>query len=259
MTTIAVIGLGAMGSRIAARLLASGLEVVVWNRSVGKTEPLVDVGARVALSPADAASTSDAVMTMVSDPEALASIAEGGEGIFASTGSPTLIEMSTVGPAAIARLADRIPPRMALLDAPVLGSLSEVETGRLKIFVGGEEALFRRWAPVLSILGGPLFVGPSGSGAAAKLVANTTLFGSIGVLAEALALAEALGLGRSTAFEVLASTPIAAQAERRRPAIESGEHPLRFSLSLARKDAELIGRAATDAGAELRLAEAARS
>ena len=90
---------------------------------------------------------------------------------------------------------------------------------------------------------------PARGRSAAKLVANTTLFGTLGVLGEALALADGLGIDRDTAFEILASTPHAAQAERRRPALESGEYPPRFSLALARKDA----------GVDLRLADAARS
>ena len=102
-------------------------------------------------------------------------------------------------------------------------------------------------------------MGPLDSGAAAKLVANTTLFGTLGVLGEAIALAQGLGLSREAAFEVLAATPVAAQAERRRDAVEADEYPRRFSLALARKDAELIADAAASAGVDLRLAAAARS
>jgi len=98
-------------------------------------------------------------------------------------------------------------------------------------------------------------MGPSGSGAAAKLVANSTLFGVIGVLGEALALADAIGLEREQAFEVLSTTALADQAERRRPAVESGEYPPRFPLRLARKDADLIA----ELGLDLRVVEAARS
>jgi 3-hydroxyisobutyrate dehydrogenase-like beta-hydroxyacid dehydrogenase len=112
---------------------------------------------------------------------------------------------------------------------------------------------------LLSALGSPLHVGPLGSGAAAKLVANTTLFGMLGVLGEALALAQGLGLSLETAFEVLAATPIAAQAERRRRAVEHRDYPARFSLGLATKDADLVAEAAARAGVDLRLAEAARS
>ena len=102
-------------------------------------------------------------------------------------------------------------------------------------------------------------VGALGAATAAKLVANSTLFGTLGVLAEALALADALGLPRTVAFDVLAATPVAAQAERRRESIESGEYPARFALSLARKDADLIAAAAAEKHVDLRLAAAARA
>jgi 3-hydroxyisobutyrate dehydrogenase/2-hydroxy-3-oxopropionate reductase len=166
--------------------------------------------------------------------------------------------MSTVGPPAIIRLASALPEGVGLLDAPVLGSLPEAESGSLHIFVGGPAELAERWIPLLAALGSPTHVGPLGAGAAAKLVANSTLFGVLAVLGEALALADALGLSRDTAFKLLAATPVGAQAERRRPAVESGEFPLRFAMSLARKDADLLADAATAAKLNLPVAAAAR-
>jgi 3-hydroxyisobutyrate dehydrogenase-like beta-hydroxyacid dehydrogenase len=257
MSTVAVVGLGAMGSRVAQRLLDAGHTLVVWNRTAARAEEIV--GAVVASSPADAASRAEAVIAMVADAAALQAVTEGTNGIAAGVGEgTTVIEMSTVGPAAIVRLAAALPEGR-LLDAPVLGSLTEAEAGSLRIFVGGPEPLVEEWTLLLSVLGSPLHVGPLGAGAAAKLVANTTLFGTLGVLGEALALADGLGLDRNTAFEILASTPLAAQAERRRPSLEADEFPPRFTLSLARKDADLIAEAAATAGVDLRLAAAAHS
>src|SRR3989440_8784351 len=97
----------------------------------------------------------------------------------------------------------------------------------------------------------PVHVGALGAGAAAKLVANTTLVGTIGVLGEALALAGGLGLSRETAFEVLAATPLAEQSKRRRESVENADYPPRFALYLARKDAELVVAAAAEAGVQL--------
>ena len=256
MTAIAVVGLGAMGSRIAERLIGAGHELVVWNRTREKGERLAAHGAAIATSPADAAARVELAITMVRDAEALRAVVTGERGIAAGA-PPTLIDMSTVGPRAIAWLASAVGEQSAVLDAPVLGSLSEAESGSLTVFVGGAEPLVSRWTPVLRALGTPVHVGPLGSGAAAKLVANSTLFGTITILGEALALADALGLPRDKAFEILAATPIAAQAERRRPALDSGEYPPRFSLSLARKDAELVADAAASAGVDLRVAAAA--
>ena len=251
MTTVAVVGLGGMGSRIARRLAEAGHEVTVWNRTRSKAESL---GLPVAETPAPAAARAEVVITMVADPGALQAVTEGPNGVAAGAGEETtLIEMSTVGPAAIERLRGVYPA--PLLDAPVLGSLSEVEAGTLSIFVGGDRAEYERRHELLSALGQPLYVGPSGSGAAAKLVANTILVDLIATVGESLAVAEALGLDRNTAFEVLGRTPLAEQAERRRPALESGEFPPRFPLRRARKDADLIAEQSFD----LRVTEAARS
>lgn len=249
-----------MGSRIARRLLAAGHAVSVWNRSPEKAAELAGAGATPAASPAEAAERAEAVITMVSGPPALRAVTEGPTGLAAGArGSLTVIEMSTVGPSAVERLRGMLPTEAGLLDAPVLGSLTEAETGSLRIFVGGPPELVDRWLPLLLTLGAPLHAGPLGSGAAAKLVANSTLFGVLGVLGEALALADGLGLSRKTAFEVLAATPVAAQAERRRASVETGDYPARFSLALARKDADLVGEAADRAGIDLRLAGAARA
>ena len=241
---VAVIGLGAMGSRIARRLIDAGNDVVVWNRTPAKAEGFP----RVAATPADAARDAEVTITMVSNPQALREVT-------AAIAPQTLIEMSTVGPAAIHELAAALPSGTDLLDAPVLGSRAEAEAGTLHVFVGGPAELYEKWAPLLAPLGTTHHVGGLGAGASAKLVANSTLFGALGVLAEALRLAERLGLSRAAAFEILAATPIAAQAERRRAALEANDYPPRFPLALARKDADLVAGAAP----ELRLAQAARS
>jgi 3-hydroxyisobutyrate dehydrogenase-like beta-hydroxyacid dehydrogenase len=257
--TIAFVGLGAMGGRMARRLLDAGRELVVWNRDRAKAEPLVDAGATPAGSPAEAARGADAVLIMVSDPTALREVTEGPEGVAAGVEEPAVVvQMATVGPAAIERLAAALPEGVALVDAPVLGSLPEAEAGTLRIFAGGDPELVERLEPLLSNLGTVVRVGPAGAGSAAKLVVNSTLFGALGVLGEALALADGLGLSRDVAFEVLSTTPIAAQAERRRPAIEAGEYPPRFTLSLARKDADLVLDAADATGTDVRLGRAAR-
>lgn len=252
MAKVAVVGLGAMGSRIARRLEDAGHELVVWNRSVEKAAPFVAVG-----TPAQAAQQSDAVFVMVSDPGALREVTDRPDGILAGARpGTTLVQMSTVGPADVAHLASSLPEGVEFLDAPVLGSLSEVEAGKLKIFAGGSSELVEKWTPVLSSLGSVLHVGPLGAGTAAKLVANSTLLGTLGVLGEALALGQKLELSLETTFEVLSATPLAAQADRRREAFETGEYPVRFALALALKDAELISAAA--GGIDLKVAAAVR-
>jgi 3-hydroxyisobutyrate dehydrogenase-like beta-hydroxyacid dehydrogenase len=254
MSTVAVVGLGGMGARVARRLLDADHELVVWNRSPERMEPLTALGAVAATSPADAARRAEAVITMVADPESLRQVTEGPDGI--ASGEPdTLIQMTTVSVEATRRLEALFPK---LLDAPVLGSLTEVEAGTLMVFAAGPEELVERWKPLLSVLGDVIRVGPVGAGTAAKLVANSTLLGVLTVLGEALALAKALGLSQDAAFEVLSATPVGAQAERRREAIETGEYPRRFALALGLKDAELIREGAHASGIELKVAAAAR-
>jgi 3-hydroxyisobutyrate dehydrogenase/2-hydroxy-3-oxopropionate reductase len=256
MTAVAWLGSGAMGSRMAARLRDAGHELVVWNRT---SEKAAELGVAIAASPREAAERADVVFTMLADPAALRAVTEGDNGLLAGLRQGSvLIDMSTVGPQAIAELAERMPVHATLLDVPVLGSLPQAESGTLKLFAGGDDVVFERVAPLLEALGETLRTGPLGSGAAAKLVANATLVGTMTLLGETLALADALGLPRETAWKVVAETPLAAQAERRRPAVESGDYSPRFRLSLARKDADLVEEAGETGGLDLPALSAAR-
>jgi 3-hydroxyisobutyrate dehydrogenase/2-hydroxy-3-oxopropionate reductase len=249
-----------MGRRIARRLLEAGRTVTVWNRTPGPPAELAEAGAAVARTAAEATSRAEAVIILVSDPQALIEVVEGADGVASAAEAGTVIvQMSTVDPATIDRLARALPPGVDLLDAPVLGSIAEAESGSLKIFLGGSERLIDRTRSLVAVLGSPLHVGGLGAGTAAKLVANNVLFGVLGVLGESLSLGRSLGLPQDRVFDVLDATPLAAQAKRRRTAIDSGEYPSRFAMSLARKDARLIAGVARAYGADLRLAAAARS
>lgn len=257
-TNVGVVGLGAMGSRIARRLLEAGLDVTVWNRTPSKADSLGKAGARVAKTPGEIAQNCAVVISMVSDPDALRDVAMTPTGIVSNLApSSVWLEMSTIGPAAIWELSRMLDDDSRLLESPVLGSLSEAEQGSLTLFVSGSQPLVEDLRPLLSVLGTPLYVGTRGAAASAKLVANLTLVGTIGMLGETIALAEALSLPIDVVFKVLSSTPLAEQAERRKKSITTGEYPRRFPLALARKDAQLIQRSATDLGVVLPLAEAA--
>jgi 3-hydroxyisobutyrate dehydrogenase/2-hydroxy-3-oxopropionate reductase len=259
MSTVAVIGLGAMGSRMARRFLDAGHELIVWNRTPAKAAPLVALGARRADTPAAAAADADIALLTVSDPAALRAVTEGGDGVARGvTGTTTVVQMSTVSPESVTALQAALPAGTPLLDAPVLGSLSETESGTLRIFVSGPAELADRWAPLFGVLGTPAYVGELGSGTAAKLVANAALLGTLSLVGETLALAEGLRLPLETAFDVLAATPLGAASQRRRNAVRTGEYPLRFALALARKDADLISDAASANERRLRLLTAAR-
>jgi len=244
---------------MAARLLGAGYGVTVWNRTAARAAALVHQGAVAAVTPADAAAGAELVVTMLSDPQALDDVVLGPEGVAAGVSSgATLIEMSTVGPDAVRALGARLPDGVAMIDAPVLGSIPQATDGTLKIFVGGDRAVFDSCRPVLEAMGSPRHLGLLGAGASMKLVANSTLGALMCGLAEALALADALGLDEAAVLDLLAESPIGVTVKSKRALIGSGHYPANFKLALAAKDLGLVTAAARQAGTELRLAAAAQ-
>jgi 3-hydroxyisobutyrate dehydrogenase len=247
--SVAVLGLGRMGSAVARRLVERRFSVTVWNRTPERCEPLARMGATAGATLEEAVEGAEVVITVLSDRAALRAVVAR----VASTLAPgqTLIDMSTIGVGAITDVARALPADVSVVEAPVLGSIGEAQAGALTIFVGGNDEPV---TDVLDALGTRVPIGPLGSAAAAKLVANNALFGALAALGESIALADHAGLPRETTFAVLSATPLAAQAERRRAAVIDRSFPPRFALGLARKDAELI--AAATAGRELRVADA---
>jgi 3-hydroxyisobutyrate dehydrogenase len=239
VSRVAILGLGAMGRAIAARLLGTGHDVTVWNRTPGRDDELVAAGAEHAHSPAEAVRDRAVVITMVTDGSALEDVLFGSDG--AASAIPhdaTLIEMSTVGPTAIASVAERLAP-VALLDAPVLGSVPSVEAGRLVIFVGGDREVFDRHADLLGVLGTAMYLGASGSGAMLKLVNNAAGTAALVAVGELLALTDRAGLDQDVVLESLAAGPLASMIERWRPRLKGEDQASYFRLALARKDLAL--------------------
>jgi len=260
MARLAFCGLGRMGAPMAGRLLEAGHDLVVWNRSPERASALVERGASAAPSPAEAAASADAVVTMLATPEALDAVVFG-DGGLASGVRPgtTVVEMSTVGPDVVRDLAARLPDGVDVLDAPVLGSVPQATDGSLKIFVGGSEEAFGRWRPVLEAMGRPVRFGALGAGASMKLVANSTLGAVMSAVGEALALADALGLDQALVLDTLAESPVGATVGSKRALIESGEYQPNFTLALAAKDLRLVDEAARAVGIEAWVAAAARA
>jgi 3-hydroxyisobutyrate dehydrogenase-like beta-hydroxyacid dehydrogenase len=256
VSQIAVLGLGAMGRAIAARLLDAGHDLTVWNRTPGRDEDLVSAGATRADTPAGAVRGAEVTITMLTDPPALEAVLFGPDG--ASSAIPdtaTLIEMSTVGPTAIASAAERLS--VPVLDAPVLGSVPSVETGKLVILAGGDRAVFDRHTELLSILGTPIYLGPSGSGAWLKLVNNAASTATLVALGELLALTDGAGLGIDSVLQGLEAGPLASLIERWRPRLKGEDQASYFRLALARKDLALVFDEAEREGVDLSVAETA--
>jgi 3-hydroxyisobutyrate dehydrogenase-like beta-hydroxyacid dehydrogenase len=239
VSRVTVLGLGAMGAAIAAKLRTAGHELTVWNRTPGRDDGLVATGARRAETPADAVRGADAVVTMLTDPPALEQVLFGGEGAASAIGhDATLIEMSTVGPSAIASVAERVAP-VNVLDAPVLGSVPSVETGSLVILAGGDREVFDRHADLLGVLGTAMYVGPSGSGAWLKLVNNAASIATLVALGELLAVTDRAGLEPGTVLDSLEAGPLASLIARWRPRLLDQDTSSNFRLALARKDLEI--------------------
>ena len=257
MTAIAVLGLGAMGRAIAHRLLGVGHQLSVWNRTPGRDNELVAGGARRAGSAADAVREAEVVVTMVTDPPALEEVLFGPGGAGpAIPETATLIEMSTVGPTEIASVAERLAP-VPVLDAPVLGSVPSVESGKLVILAGGDRGVFDRQVELLSILGTPVYLGTSGSGALLKLVNNAASTATLVALGELLALTDRAGLEIDAVLRGLEVGPLASLIERWRPRLKGEDQSSYFRLALARKDLAIAVDEAERKDTELTVAEAA--
>ncbi len=260
MTTIAFCGLGRMGTPMAGRLLDAGHTLKVWNRTREKARALADRGVAVATTPREAATGAEFAITMLADEHALEAVLYGENGIAAGlTDGATLVEMSTVGPGAILAVRERLPEGVAMVDAPVLGSIPQAEAGRLSIFAGGSEADIERAWGVLEAMGSPRRIGKLGSGAALKLVVNSTLGSVMVAVGEALALARALGLEDDTALDALRSTYVGGVVESKAEAMRNGYRPARFTLELAAKDMRLVTDTARAAGVDLASARANRA
>ena len=257
MTSVGLLGAGRMGGAMARALRAAGHEVVVWNRTSDAAARLAaEIGGTTAPRPADVAATTEVCVTMLADGAAVDAVYGGQDGLVAGARPGTvLVDCSTVAPATLRAHEAAIRARGAgVLDAPVSGSVALATTGKLTLMVGGEADDVARARPVLDALGATVFhLGPLGSGAAMKLAVNTVIFGLNGALAEGLVLAEAAGIDRAAAYDVLAASAVGAPyvGYKRAAFLEPEATPVAFALELAAKDLRLIGELATSVGLEL--------
>ncbi|WP_344445323.1 NAD(P)-dependent oxidoreductase, partial [Kitasatospora nipponensis] len=187
-------------------------------------------------SPAEAVPAAEVVDTVLADPAALRAVV--GELAPALRPGTTLVEASTIGPDALAELTGLLPAGVALVDAPVMGSVDRAASGQLLLLAGGDGDRVAAVRPVLETLGRVLACGPVGSGAALKLVLINAVIGGVALVAEAMALADSLGLPEQLVTTALANSPLAGAADR---AFAQGAH---FPIRLAAKDVALATAAA---------------
>jgi 3-hydroxyisobutyrate dehydrogenase len=246
---VAVLGIGAMGHGMATSALRAGIPTIVWNRRPAATQDLAELGAKVAQTAADAARRAPIVITMVTDTDAVMSIAHD-QGMLAALAPSTIwVQMSTIGVAGIERVAAMVQterPDVTLLDAPVTGSKDPAEQGQLTIFASGPDEARSRVAPLFDALGQrTVWVGAVGAGSRLKLVNNTLVAFSAEGVAASVSLARRLGLETETVIDALAGSPLvspwqAAKLER----VAKSEFSAQFALSLALKDVRLALQAA---------------
>lgn len=261
MANVAFLGLGVMGSRMAARLLAAQFPVTVWNRSAAAAQPLRQNGAEVAASPREAAEQADVIVSMVADDNASRAVWTGDRGALAGLRQGALaIECSTISPAWVAELAAAIEARGgALLDAPVTGSKPQAASGEIVFLVGGDLDDLERARPILRPMSRDIVhMGPIGSGARMKLVNNFMGAVQAVALAEGLAFAEACGLDRVATMAVLINgapgSPLVKTVGAR---IMARDYSVNFTMRLMRKDVGYAADEARRCGVELTTAAAA--
>jgi 3-hydroxyisobutyrate dehydrogenase len=240
MQTIAVMGLGNMRAGMARNLLKRGFPVIVYNRSPQRAEAFAQKGARVALSPRQAAEQADVIISMLADDVASRSAWIGDEGTLrAAKKGAVLIESSTLSPAWVAELcAAANGHECGFLDAPVTGSKVQAENGELLFLVGGEISTLDKVRDALAAMSrGVVHLGPTGSGARMKLINNFLCGVQTAALAEAMAFVENSGLDRVKAIEILLNgAPGSPMVKTIAPRMAAQDYKPFFAVRLMSKD-----------------------
>ena len=255
---IGFVGLGRMGGNMAARFLAAGYAVYGEDRNREHAQHLVDSGLRWCDTAREVAQVSDVVFTSLPSDEVLEQVASGPDGILAGLGArKTWIDVSTVSPGVSRKLATQVREHGAtMLDAPVSGSVPQVQTGTLTIMVGGDEDAYRRVEPILHELGTPARIGENGQGLVLKLAINISLAVQMLAFAEGLVLADRDGIDRGLALQVMTHSPIGSPMLKARARIVFDlPDDAWFDVELMHKDIRLALDLAQELGVPLPTAE----
>ena len=244
MESIAYLGMGTMGSGMAANLVRAGYPVTVWNRTPEKCEPLVEMGAEQAETPQEAVEDVNVIMYCLSNDDAVKSLLTGDEGLLAGAHSNQIaVDMSTVHPVTSRWEAEAYGQRgVEFLDAPVFGSKGEAEAGGLWILVGGNEGVFEHVRPILEPLSASVhYMGGTGKGTSMKLVGNLIVAAQMEAVGEALVLAKKSGLDLHDVMDVLDvvdfRSPLISGVGR---SVIERDFSVSFALKHMLKDANLI-------------------
>jgi 3-hydroxyisobutyrate dehydrogenase len=251
VANVGFVGLGVMGGGVTRRLLAAGHTVHGYNRSREKAAPLVELGLVLEDSPRQVAEAADVVFSMVTNVAALEAVTQGPDGILAGLGAGKIyVDMTTGTPEASRALAELVGERGArMLDAPVSGSVSTLEEGRLSIMVGGDEDAFDEIEPILLDIGPTVMrIGSNGQALLMKIAINLSLHVQMVAFCEGLLLAEKDGIDKEVAVEALLKSVIASpMLKYRGPFVLEMPDEAWFNVNMMQKDMNL----ALEAGRKL--------
>lgn len=255
MHRVGFIGLGLMGSPMAANIVKAGYPLTIYNRSVEKGRPLQELGAELVANPQEVAEKSDVVITMLADADAVTSVLEAENGLLSGAHPGlVLIDMSTIAPDQSRSIAQQVEARgMKMLDAPVGGSTGPAREGKLTIMVGGEKEVFETYRDLLSVLGQDIYyMGPQGSGTTLKMAFNLIVAAQITGLSEAMILLAKGGIDLAQAGEIIADSNIGSNLLRRKSVtMAAGDFSPAFPLKHMHKDLGLMLQTAEHADATL--------
>ena len=258
--TLGLVGLGHMGGNMAARFLTAGYTVFGESRNRAEARQLVDAGLEWRDTPRAVAESADIVLTSLPDDDVVEAVASGHDGILAGLSTDKIwIDLSTISPRKSRDLAKRARAQgAAMLDAPVSGSVPQVQSGTLTIMVGGDEQAYNRVVPLLQELGTPTRVGENGQGLALKLAINISLAVQMLAFAEGLALVDREGVDLKLASEVMTGSAIGSpMLKARAPLVLDLPDDAWFDVSLMHKDIRLALTMARELDVPLPSAEAA--
>src|SRR3954468_6889508 len=240
MANLGYVGLGAMGSLMADRLMTKGHKVTGYNRTKSKADWLGKKGRAFADSPKTVCQAADVIFVMVTNSAALEAVANGPDGLLAGlSGGKTIVDMSTVSPAASRALAARVREKGCdMVDAPVSGSIVTLQQGKLSVMVGGSKATFEKIKPILDDLGPKVtHVGDNGLALVMKIATNLSLAVQMLAFSEGVLLAEKSGIARETAVDVLMHSAIASpMVVYRGPFVLEMPDEAWFNVNMMQKD-----------------------
>ena len=252
--TVGFAGLGAMGAGIAQRLVDAGHEVVVWNRTQAKAQPLLDAGMGWADTPRELAASVDLLFTMLTNTAAIEATAGGEEGVLAGLRPGTVwADVSTIAPDASTALADRVAATgAAFLDCPVSGSPATLAAGQMSVMVGGDRAAFDHVAHVLHAIGPKVtYIGPNGHAILTKVAINLALVVSVTAFAEGVALVEKAGVDRAAVVDAALKSVIASPVIGYRAPLLVDDTAVYADVELQQKDLVLAQELARRLGMSL--------